>query len=309
MSEALARIATYFDTWDGSFAARRHRQGWPSSTSDEIRFHQTAKVQYRYRESGVGQTLVLAVDPPMTLEVYGPLVESFSRAFRLVIVELPAMGFSAPRPGYGFGFRETNDDLASFLEDVAGNNAILAFSCVSSLAAIDIAYRFPHLVSHLCLIQAGSAAAFERWKQGRDPKRILAKPVLGQLAMKRMAASRMPAWYDLTVGRRDMIDHFCTCAERSFAHGAQWSLASAYQRYLDLDGELPRPSQPILSIWGNADGSHPDGNEHSLAQIYDDVCTVTLQGIGHTPELEDPAAVLEHITAFVGSADAPAPLL
>lgn len=306
MRGLLNRLGTYLDTWDGQTAARRFREGWPASASPHIRFHATSSVQYRYAEFGTGQTIVLAVDPPMTIEVYAALLTEFGKRFRVIIVELPAMGFSAAKPGYGFGFRETNDDLASFLAAIAGEDAILAFSCVASLAAIDIAYRYPQLVSHLCLIQGGGVRAFARWKEGRDPKRILAKPVLGQLAMKRMAPSRMPAWYGLTVGRRDMIDHFCDCASRSFTHGAQWSLASAYQNYLVLADELPRPAQPILSIWGTEDGSHPRDNVHSLAKVYDGVSIVTLEGLGHTPELEDPAAILAHISTFVGDrADRP----
>lgn len=299
MTGILNRLGTFLDTWDGKAAARRFRKGWPASASPHVRFYATGSVQYRYAEFGTGPTLVLAADPPMTIEVYAALLAEFGSAFRTVIVELPAMGFSAALPGYSFGFRETNDDLAAFLAAVAGDDAVLAFSCVASLAAIDIACRYPQLVSHLCLIQGGGVQAFARWKEGRDPKKILAKPVLGQIAMKRMAPARMPAWYDLTVGRRDLIDQFCDCASRSFANGAQWSLASAYQNYLVLAEELPRPRQPMLSIWGTADGSHPDGNVHSLAAIYADVNTVTLAGLGHTPELEDPAAVLAPIIAFV----------
>lgn len=302
MSSLFTRIGTYLDTWDGNIVARRHRGGWPSIASEGVRFHRTNMVQYRYRSAGTGRSIVFAADPPMTLEIYDELVTTFSSHFRVVVFELPAMGFSSVRPGYGFGFRDTNDDLAQFLAEVAGPDAILAFSCVSCLAALDIAHRYPQLVSQLCLIQAGGVTAFNRWKAGRDPKNILGRPVVGQLAMRRMMASRMPQWYDLTVGRRDMIGHLCTCASRSFDHGARWSLASAYQIYLNLDGELPRPSQPILSIWGSADGSHPAGNAHSLADIYEGVETVTLDALGHTPELEDPEGVLRHVLAFTGGA-------
>lgn len=303
MPGLLNKLGAYIDTWNGRAKAHRFRMGWPASASPHVRFYSTDRVQYRYAEFGSGHTLVLAVDPPMTIEAYAALLPEFGRIFRVVVVELPAMGFSAAMPEYGFGFRETNDDLASFLSVVAGERAILAFSCVASLAAIDIAYRYPQLVSHLCLIQGGSVQAFKRWKEGRDPKGVLARPLLGQLAMKRMALARMPAWYGLTVGRREMIDQFCNCASESFAHGAQWSLASAYQNYLTIIDELPRPRQPMLSIWGTDDGSHPDGNAHSLADVYQDVVTVTLDGLGHTPELEDPSRVLTHITSFVAIFD------
>jgi len=277
----------------------RFRNGWPAIVTPHVKFHRTAKVQYRYLEAGSGRTIVFTCDPPMTIEVYGPLVESFSRHFRVIVVELPAMGFSATIADYAFGFRETNDDLATFLRDVAGEGSILAFSCAASLAALDIAGRMPELASHLALMQAGGTKAFAIWKAARDPKGILARPILGQLAMARMARKRMPQWYDLSVGRKQQIPHFCACAERSFQHGAMWSLASAYQIYMKEQGELPQPQQPILSIWGAADRSHPASNAHSLERLYQGVRTVTFDDLGHTPELEAPDLVLTSILDFL----------
>lgn len=299
MARMLARLGARIDTWNGAAKMERFLTGWPASASPNVRFHCTPMVQYRYLDEGNGPTIIFTVDPPMTIEVYGPLVAAFSARFRVVIVELPAMGFSAARGKYTFGFGETNDDLACFIRAVCGEGSIFAFSCAASLAAIDIAQRMPELASHLCLIQAGGTQAFAIWKAARDPKGILGRPVIGQLAMQRMAPRRMPQWYGLSVGRKEQIAHFCSCAQRSFAHGAMWSLASAYQLYLDQRGELTQPPQPMLSIWGSADRSHPASNVHSLARLYRGVETVTFDALGHTPELEDPALVLAAIASFV----------
>lgn len=301
MTGLLARLGARLDTRGSRAKMARFRTGWPATATPEVRFHRTPKVQYRYLEAGSGPTIVFTCDPPMTIEVYGSLVAVFAQHFRVIAVELPAMGFSAATSDYGFGFRETNDDLAAFLRAVAGEGSIFAFSCAASLAALDIAGRMPELASHLCLIQGGGTEAFAIWKAGRDPKGILGRPVIGQLAMARMAPKRMPQWYALSVGRKEQIPHFCACAERSFAHGAMWSLASAYQIYMSWEDELPRPPQPILSIWGGADRSHPADNAHSLARLYKDVRTVTFAELGHTPELEAPAQVLAAIRDFVAA--------
>lgn len=299
MPGLLARLGAGLDTWNGAARMARFGKGWPATATPAVRFHRTALVQYRYLEVGSGQTIVFTVDPPMTIEVYAPLLAIFAERFRVVVVELPAMGFTATASRYGFDFTETNDDLAAFIRAVCGEGSVFAFSCAASLAALDIAHRMPELVSHLCLIQAGGMQAFAIWKAGRDPKGILARPIVGQLAMRRLAPRRMPQWYGLSVGRKEQIEHFCACAERSFRQGAQWSLASAYQIYLAPRPELPRPPQPMLSIWGAADGSHPACNIHSLARLYEGVEQVTLDALGHTPELEDPALVFTAITAFL----------
>jgi pimeloyl-ACP methyl ester carboxylesterase len=299
MTSALATLGTWFDTWNGTAKMKAFRTGWPATASEGVHFHRVGKVQFRYLVAGAGRTIVFSVDGPMTIETYGALVDVFAPPFRVVVVEMPAMGFSAVAPGFSFAFPNVNVDLAAFVREVCGPQSILAFSCVVGLAALDIAVRAPDLVSHLCLIQTASVATFQRWKAGRDPKGVLARPVVGQLVMKKIAPKRMPDWYQLTVGRRDRIAHVCACAERSFAHGAQWTLASAFQIYMDLTEELPQPTQPILSIWGNADGSHLAENRHSLSQVYSNVACVSFPDLGHTPELEEPERVLAAIQDFL----------
>ncbi len=299
MTGWISRLATRLDTAGAAQRMRRAREGWPARASSDVAFYKTPKAQYRFRQAGRGQTIVFSVDPPMTLEVYDRLVEAFAARFRVIVFELPAMGFSAAGESYRFGFRETNDDVALFLRGVAGPSAILAFSCVAGHAALDIAARYPDLVSRLTLLQAGDVAAFVDWKAARDPKGILAMPVFGHLAMRQMAPKRMPAWFALSVGRKDQIAHFCDCASRSFAHGAQWSLASAYQCYMDPKVALPVPKQPLLSIWGGADGSHRGANAHTLRRLRSDAVCVTFDDLGHTPELEDPIRVREAIVGFL----------
>jgi pimeloyl-ACP methyl ester carboxylesterase len=108
----------------------------------------------------------------------------------------------------------------------------------------------------------------------------------------------MPDWYALSVGRREMIPSFCQCAARSFKHGAQWSLTSAYQCYMDERVVLTVPSQPVLSIWGEADRSHPPDNRDTIRRLVPSARCVSLVDLGHTPELEAPERVLEAILAF-----------
>jgi pimeloyl-ACP methyl ester carboxylesterase len=295
----LQRLGTRLDTWGGQARMKRFREGWPGRTSHDVAFYRTPSVQYRYRVAGSGKTIVFTADPPMTLEVYDDLLNIFAQRFRVIVVEMPAMGFSATRGDFSFGFRDTNDDLALFLRHVAGLDAVFAFSCVGGLAALDIAARQPDLCSHLALIQVGDVAAFARWKAGRDPKGVLARPVIGQMVMKRLAPKRMPQWYALSVGQSQQIERFCDCARTSFQHGALWSLASAYQVYMDAGVNLAPPQRPILSLWGTADRSHPEINVHSLRHLAPGLACESYADLGHTPELEDPARVLASIERFL----------
>lgn len=295
----LQRLATRVDTIGAARKARQFSQGWPSRTSTDIRFFRSAKVAYRYRMQGDGPTIVFCADPPVTLELYDDLLAVFSPHYRVIVVELPGMGFSVAGGDFTFGWQETNDDVAQFLRAVAGDQATLAFSCVAGLAAVDIAVRFPELVSRLVLMQTGSVAAFARWKAARDPKQILAKPVIGQILMKRLAAKRMPDWYRLSVGNRKKLSAFCDCAAESLEQGALWSLASAYQVYMDPTIELDQPAQPILALWGQADRSHPADNAHTATTFSNDVAFKAFPELGHFLELEDPEAAFAAIHEFL----------
>ena len=299
----LSRIGLLVDTWNGPSQMKQFAEGWPSKTSDDIKFYRTPLAQYRYRERGEGPTnqgptIVFSADPPVTLEAYDELIKLFSTQFRVIVFEMPAMGFSAPARGYTFGFRETCDDVAVFMRQVAGEGAVLAFSCAVGLVAVDIAARWPDLVSKLVLMQTTDVAGFERWKQSRDPKGVLARPILGQLAMRKFASARMPYWFRLSAGREKTHDQLCACTVPAMEHGSGWALASIYQKFLSSDIELAPPSQPVLALWGMADKSHSKDNVEGSKNFTDKVQYVSFDDLGHFSELEDPERVFGLIRDF-----------
>lgn len=296
----LTRLAARLDTSGAIRKMRAFREGWPAKSRDDIRFFDTGVTQYRYRERGSGPAIVFAADPPVTLEMYDGLLETFAQRFRVIVVELPAMGFSAARGSYGFGFHESADDIAAFLKGVAGERAIVAFSCAAGMAGVDIAARYPALVSALTLVQTTDWEGFQRWKAARDPKKILGKPFLGQLAMRRMGPKRAPDWFNLATGNRAMVEPFCACAAETLEHGAGWTLASAYQRFLRAGpSPLQKPKQPILVLWGKADRSHGTDAPARAKSLGDDVRVVELDHVGHFGDLEDTPLAYRLITEWL----------
>lgn len=296
----LTRLAARLDTAGATEKIRAFREGWPSKSRADIKFFDTGVTQYRYRERGEGQTIVFAADPPVTLEMYDALIDTFSRRFRVIVVELPAMGFSAARGRYGFGFTESADDIAAFLKGVAGERAVLAFSCAAGMAAVDVAARYPSLVSALALIQTTDWQGFQNWKAARDPKKILGRPFLGQIAMRKMGVKRAPDWFKLATGNRAMVEPFCACAAETLARGAGWPLASAYQRYLKKGpSPLGRPKQPILVIWGKADRSHGPDAPARATSLGEDVQVVEVDHVGHFGDLEDTPLTFRMMTEWL----------
>ncbi len=296
----LTRLAARLDTWGAAGRLKEFRTGWPAKSREDIRFFDTGLTQYRYRERGSGPAIVFAADPPVTLEMYDALLATFAQRFRVIVVELPAMGFSVAREGYGFGFRESADDVAAFLRGVAGERSVLAFSCAAGMAAVDIAARHAPLVSALTLIQTTDWQGFQNWKAARDPKKILEKPFLGQLAMRKMGPKRAPDWFRLATGDRAMVEPFCACAAETLRRGAGWPLASAYQRYLGpAVSPIGKPEQPILVIWGKADKSHGPDAPARAKSLGEHVRVVEVDHVGHFGDLEDTPLAYRLITEWL----------
>jgi len=297
----LARLAVALEMPGGEGRARRQREGWPALSRADLRFHRGGKAQLRYRERGQGRPIVFVADPPVTLERYDELLALYAPHFRVLVFELPGMGFSTPGRGYDCRFGATNDVVAEFLRAVVGEPAVLAFSCVAGFAAVDIAHRYPDLVSHLLLIQTPSWSEALRWKHSRDPQGLLGRPLLGQLLMNRLKRTRAPLWFRLALGGETaQYRPFCDRAQEAIRHGAGWSLASAFQHYLtEAAPALPPATQPALVIWGLRDLSHQPTDKASSAELALRVECEHYSDLGHFPELEDPPRILARLRRFL----------
>lgn len=252
----------------------------------------------RYREHGHGpDCYVFAADPPVVLEHYDRLVQLLSPNARVLILELPGFGFSPVWNGFDFTLEASVAAMASALTQLSVRRATLCFPCVSAYLALRLASARPDLVARLLLAQAPDYAGALAWKQRRDPRGLLARPVLGQLAMQVMARRRLPDWFALAVGQREQLAFFTEVAAQRLAQGARWPLASAFQQFL-VDGGAPEGvEQPVIALWGQRDRSHRDTDRESSRQLGRSVELVSWQDVGHFPELEAPERFVELLLA------------
>lgn len=264
---------------------------------------QLADAVIRYRMVGKGpQTLVLAVDPPIVIEHYDELLKCLEDDFRVIVFELPGFGFSLPRSGFRFDFTKANELIAEFLDRLAFGPYLLAFPCISAYGAIDIAGRFPSMVRGVALVQVPSWSEEVKWKHGRDRQGILAKPVIGQLALLALKRKRAPQWLDAAVGNRQKLSKFVETTDTAFAHGACFCLASAFQRYLtDEEQPLAIINQASIVIWGEADRTHRQTDKSSTRQYCPHAKEVRFEAAGHFPELEEPEMFAREIREWTHS--------
>ena len=297
----IESLATWVDTLGPSLRSRSVLESELFHSRPDVKYMRFPECIIRYRVSGSGpRTLVLATDPPVVVEQYDKLIELLKNDFRVVVFEIPGFGFSIPLSSFRFDFSRLNDVVARFLRQLDFGPCILAFPCVAAYGAIDIAARFPHLVSHVALIQAPSRTEQVNWKHGRDGNGLLSKPLLGQILLQVLKRKRAPLWFEAAVGNRLHLADFVDTTDRALGGGACFCLASAFQRYLtDAPPPLEPVKQPSLIIWGEADKSHRRTDKTSSRVYCSEAEEFFFAQAGHFPELEQPELFAQTLRQWI----------
>lgn len=296
-------IGQLFDTLPAAFKRKlllRKAEPWQGRAVKEMELSHS---YVRYRVEGAGErTIVFATDPPIVLEQYDELIALLKNDFQVVILELPGFGYSFPKPGMSFRFESINQMIYEFLEKLGSGPYVLAFPCITAFSAIWLANRHPELVSALVLMQAPTWQGAMAWKHGRDPRHILSTPVLGQVMLHLLKYKRVPAWLQIAVGNPQKLKPFIDTSVYALRGGACFSLASAFQDYLDGEpGFITPVRQKTLIFWGEKDGSHENtlkSDSRSLA-VAPECCH--LAQAGHFPELEYPQLFVEKLRSFLNA--------
>ncbi len=254
-------------------------------------------IRYRVAGSG-GRTIALATDPPVVLEQYDELLDALAPHYRVLVFELPGFGYSIPARRCDFDFDAMNARVAHFLRALAMGPYQLCMPCVAGLGAAAIAASAPDLIERLIVVQTATLPAMLAWKQARDPRGILQRPLLGQLMLRAIRRRRSPQWLALAVADRNTRNTMSDRVDAAFAGGACFCLASAYQRYLRPGIAVPSIAVPALSIWGAADRSHAATHNAAVRDFAPGAQHAQFAAAGHFPELERPADFAAVVRAF-----------
>ncbi len=267
---------------------------WGKSSRPGIRYVETGSVCFRVREGGSsGSTLVLFADGPNALEHHDAIFDRLAQWSGVVAVDPPGFGFSTPESNFDFTLRAFADAYAALLTALGRGPYVLCPTCTNVYPVALIAAEHPDLVSHVVLMQA------LEWDQERiwtskivDPNGDLARPYAGQTFNYQMRAAAAEAWYPNALGDPAKVTSFLRQSCDCFAHQGNFCLASLIQAWFGPDGKrpaFPPFNQPALAVWGVNNRSHRKSNKRSLLSIAPRATFVEREGVGHFPEIEDPA--------------------
>jgi 3-oxoadipate enol-lactonase len=251
-------------------------------------------------QSGEGPPLFLVHSLLSDRASFDAIVPQLSRAFRVIVPELPGFGRSQIVAG---GLAAVADRVAEAVRDGAGGQeAIVLGNGYGGFVALQMAIRHPAIATRLILADCGAAFS----EDGRQAFRNMAAAsaakglsAITDVAMRRLFAPEFQAQHpDLM---RDRREAFLKTDPEVFRAACD-ALAS-----LDLRPDVGTVKVPVLVLVGEHDEATPPAMSHELAELLPQAHLKIIAGCAHVPQLQSPRAFLEAIGDFLpATSSAPA---
>ncbi|BFM18643.1 hypothetical protein R50073_48260 [Maricurvus nonylphenolicus] len=294
-------LATLIDTFPSGLNAKRKIKALQQRLPGDYHTVELDTCYIRYRMAGSGKhTLVLATDPPISLECYDELIGILAKDYRVIVFELPGFGYSLPKIGFDFRFDNTIEILIQLLKHWNCGPYVLSFPCAAAYFSIALAERFPQWVSHLALIQAPNWQQEQLWKHRLDPKSILNTPIMGQVFLKLGKRKVARQWVEYASNTPPFTQHSQALIDKQLHHGGCYCLASAMQKSLTPESPaLSGFTQPAIMVYGQQDSSHKKTDFETIRDYNPSIETCAIDKAGHFPELETPQLFKNYLDKLI----------
>ncbi|GAA4470730.1 alpha/beta fold hydrolase [Rhodococcus olei] len=277
-----------------------------------------------YRLAGSGETVLLVHGMAASSRTWRFVLPELARGFRVLAPDLPGHGESAkPRGDYSLGaFAVTLRDLLAELG--IGRVTVVGHSFGGGVA-MQLAYQHPELCGRLVLISSGGLGREVSWMlrllSAPGAELVLplvalpplALPVLAPPYLRPLGRGRLRSWLVARGVPADRAEEVW----RAYASLSDTATRQAFLRTLrsvvDPGGQavsaqrrLHRVGLPTQLVWGEADPIIPVSHGLTAHQAMPDSRIAVMQGVGHFPQVECPAAVVKIIGQFIAATPAAA---
>ena len=192
---------------------------------------------------------------------------------------------------------ERIEEVASSLLDVLPSRFALAGMGFGGIVAMELVRRAPKRVTRLALMDTSPLAETPQEAGAREPQINAArmgrfKDVIDQEKPASLLAAG-PERARIAALLRDMATDM----------GAEIFVrqARAMQRRKDQTAAMMKLEQPLLVLCGAEDPVMPPKRHEVLAELVKGARLVVIEGAGHVPTLEQPAAVTDALRDWLGS--------
>jgi 3-oxoadipate enol-lactonase len=245
---------------------------------------------------GAGRPIVLLHSLLADRGSFDRIVGPLSTRFRVLVLDLPGFGESAPITS---GLADFADRMAGAISRILGDEQpIILGNGFGGFVTLQLSIRHPELARRLVL--ADSGAAFS--EPGRQAFRAMAAAAaakgleaIAETAMLRLFAPEFQAENPRLMAERRAA---FLRTDATVFQAACRALAG-----LDLRADVAGVRIPVLVLVGEQDQATPPAMSVELAGLLPDARLVILPGCAHVPQLQKPDAFLDAIEDFIAQED------
>lgn len=263
-----------------------------------------------YEQRGAGAPLVFLHNGGTSHAIWKPVVSLLSGRFETFALDLLGYGASS-KPGAGYTLDDYAEMLSAFLDARDLPHAAVVGNCMGSAIALTLATRQRTRISALVLINPLTESTFSGGALGSVLRFRRRSPGLARLAFRGLERVRLPGWaaapvVGLQLGsprtRLDPETSKDLCARYSDA-GQMPALLAVLEdmaAYAAVDQLQPGDGfPPICTIWGTKNRVLSAHAGRALNETLRPMRAEWIDGCGHLPMLERPAAVAATINTFL----------
>jgi len=281
----------------------------PSFEAHEIDLHGHRAV---YRTAGEGPTVVLIHGMINSSRHWGDVAERLAPTHRVIAPDLIGHGDSAtPRGDYSLGAHAAS--IRDLLVTLGVERATLVGHSLGGGVAMQFFYQFPQMVERLALVSSGGL--------GQEVSPLLRGAALpGSAALLRLATNRRLvaglAGAGATLRRRGVAGGvYMQATARALAPlrdpGSRRAFLQTLRAVIDVRGQRVSArdrlyllgEMPTLIVWGERDRTIPPEHGREAEREIPNCRFVSLPGVAHFPNLEDPDGLARALLAFLAETE------
>lgn len=288
---ACAAVVVHAGPRDRSTAAAAESGG-------DVRFSRVrldTRVELEVAESGPadGRAVLFLHGWPDSWFSFSPILGALRPEVRAIVPSLRGYGRSE-KPACCYAMADFTRDAVALLDALGIARADVVGHSMGSFVAQRMAVEHPDRVGRVVLIGAGTGLDIPALTGIEPIMATLADPI-DTVFVREFQVS--------TVHRpvpASLMNGLIAESHRAPAH--VWR--ATYRGLLETDHEqaLARIRAPLLLAWGEHDTLFPPEARAALVRALPGARVATLEGLGHSPQWEDPARVVRELNTFLGPA-------
>lgn len=259
-----------------------------------------------YAEAGTGRPVVLVHGHATSHFTWRNQLTGLADDFRVLAPDLLGFGKSEKPRDLAYTTDVWVDQIAAFLQTVAGGPVVLAGNSLGGLIAAYVADRHPELVEKLVLIASAGASSYAQSTLVNLPFLLMRTPVLGRSLFDTLVRKRFVEWNirnrlyaNPEAVTEAVIAHYQECFFGEENREIVFEVTKSFYDFIMTDDMSRRIAQPTLLLWGEKDTFVPPMRGRQLQRVMPNARLEVIPDASHCPQEDQPETVNRLIRYFV----------